>query len=238
MTEIRRNLPRLMTLIALLIAGLMAPAKTMAQRSGMYEVTITNLTRGQQFTPILIATHPEGVRLFDLGAQASSQLEELAENGGTGPLTNLLAATPGVLDIQTSAGLLDPGQSVTVRIRGGGGILGGVGRARNFSLAGMLIPTNDGFVSIDDAPLPRGKQPLTLYALAYDAGTERNDELCESIPGPFFDECNGPGTGGAPSEDAEGYVHIHAGIHGIGDMDEAARDWRNPVARITVRRMR
>ena len=34
--------------------------------------------------------------------------------------------------------------------------------------------------------------------------------------------------------DKEGFIHVHAGIHGIGDLIEAERDWRNPVARIAI----
>jgi hypothetical protein len=33
-------------------------------------------------------------------------------------------------------------------------------------------------------------------------------------------------------------VHIHRGTHGIGDLDADRYDWRNPVARITVTRIR
>ncbi len=44
-------------------------------------------------------------------------------------------------------------------------------------------------------------------ASAYDAGSERNDETCASIPGPDFVECGGPGTGGQPVGGEEGYVH-------------------------------
>jgi hypothetical protein len=33
-------------------------------------------------------------------------------------------------------------------------------------------------------------------------------------------------------------VHVHAGMHGIGNFIAADRDWRNPVALITVRRLR
>ncbi|MCP4410952.1 MAG: hypothetical protein GY808_00005 [Gammaproteobacteria bacterium] len=57
-----------------------------------------------------------------------------------------------------------------------------------------------------------------------------NDESCLKIPGPF---CFGEG----PSElDAgEGYVHIHSGIHGILDLP-AVKDWKNPVAKITISR--
>ena len=74
----------------------------------------------------------------------------------------------------------------------------------------------------------------TAYASpGYDAGSEVNDELCLSIPGPFFVECGGPGGGGAPGN-GEGYVHIHAGMHGIADLDASERDWRNPVAWVSV----
>ena len=205
-------------------------AETALAQGSLYEVTITNLTRDQQFTPILIVSHDESVHLYELGSPASAELESLAENGDTTPLTVLLTGTPGVLNVATSAGLLAPGASVTVQVQGGG-------RFKRLSVASMLIPTNDAFLSVDAADLPRGKrEELVLSAPAYDSGTEPNDETCASIPGPSFAECGGPGGGGAPAG-GEGYVHVHAGIHGIGDLDESARDWRNPVARVTVRRV-
>ncbi|MGH7408593.1 MAG: spondin domain-containing protein [Candidatus Methylomirabilales bacterium] len=61
-----------------------------------YEVTVSNLTRGQRFTPILVASHKGGVSNFTLGDSASSQLAFLAEDGGTGPLTTLLLGMPEV----------------------------------------------------------------------------------------------------------------------------------------------
>ena len=105
------------------------------------------------------------------------------------------------------------------------------------SLAGMLIPTNDGFVSVNGAG-PFGRSTQSIYALAYDSGTEINDELCASIPGPDYLECGGPGGGGAPEGGEEGFVRIHEGLHGVGDFDEATRDWRNPVAQVRIRRIR
>jgi hypothetical protein len=129
-----------------------------------------------------------------------------------------------------SSGLLDPGATVTIEVEAGGG-------ARRLSLVAMLIPTNDAFFALNSELLPPGGPPQTFYARAYDAGSERNDELCASIPGPFFSECGGPGGGGMPSGGEEGFVHVHSGIHGVGDLDEALRDWRNPVARIVVRRL-
>jgi len=32
-------------------------------------------------------------------------------------------------------------------------------------------------------------------------------------------------------------VHIRTWIHGIGDLPPEIRDWRNPVARVTIRRV-
>ncbi len=222
--------------VAMAVIALLFCAENVAAQGGrMYEVTITNLTRGQRFTPILVATHHDGVNLFDLGTPASAELETLAETGNTTPLTNLLLGTGGVFDVVTSAGLLDPGASVTVQIRGG------VDGFNRLSLASMLIPTNDAFIALDGVSLPFAlicpicrSQPVVITSPAYDSGSEPNDELCASIPGPFFVECGGPGGGGTPAG-GEGYVHIHAGIHGVGDLDPSVRDWRNPVASITIR---
>lgn len=196
-----------------------------------YEVTITNLTRGQRFTPILVASHRAGVELFEFGQPASAELEALAEDGATAPFAATLGGNPDVLDVTDTGGLLDPGQSVTVRVKTNG-------RFDRLSVASMLIPTNDGFFALSGVAGPEGGHSRTFYSGAYDAGSERNDESCASIPGPFFDECGGPGGGGAPDGDEEGFVHVHAGIHGIGDLHAAQRDWRNPVARIVVRQVR
>jgi hypothetical protein len=207
---------------------------TSSSEGQQFGVTVTNLTRGQTFTPVLVASHRKGVHLFTLGSAASPELATLAEEGNVGPLTNLLLASPEVFDVTNSGpppgGFVPPGQSKTVMVRTRGNF-------DHISVAAMLIPTNDGFFALNGAKGPSGHQSLTLFSPAYDAGSERNDELCASIPGPFFAECGGPG-GGARVGDGEGYVHIHAGIHGIGNMNEAERDWRNPVAKISIRRVR
>ncbi len=199
---------------------------------GRFEVKVTNLTRGQQFTPILVASHRAGVRLFNLGEPASSQLATLAEEGNTAPLAALLLANPAVRDVESGSGLTDPGKSVTLTVDAPGAF-------DHVSVAAMLIPTNDAFFALNGVEGPRGNKELTLFSPAYDSGSERNDETCASIPGPLFMECNnGPGGGGMPTGGEEGFVHIHAGIHGIGNLMPARRDWRNPVARITIRRVR
>jgi Spondin_N len=197
---------------------------------GFLEITVTNLTRGQQFTPVLVASHKAGIRLFELGKPATRELQIVAEEGNVAPLTEALQSTPGVLDVTNSGALLNPGSSVKIRVRTRGAF-------NHVSVAAMLIPTNDGFLAANGVQGPRSPEARTLTSVAYDAGSERNDELCASIPGPFFDECGGPGGGAAVAGGEEGYVHVHAGIHGIGDMEASQRDWRNPVAHITIRRV-
>jgi hypothetical protein len=100
------------------------------------------------------------------------------------------------------------------------------------TVVGMVITTNDAFFALNSV---RGPQhgAASHFSPAYDAGSEANNEDCASIPGPpcgnFFVRAK---------ERAEGYVHIHAGIHGIGnDLQPAQFDWRNPVAKVIVLRL-
>lgn len=197
-------------------------------RRAVYEVTVTNVTRDQSFTPLLVVAHRRQVSLFQLGQPASPELEALAEDGNTAPFEAALASTPGVHGVETGTGLVAPGQTVKIRVSGR--------RHDRISLAGMLIPTNDAFVALNGAG-PFGRWAQSTMVPAYDSGTEVNDEACASIPGPPYLECGGPGGGGAPAGGEEGFVRVHEGIHGVGDFDPATRDWRNPVARIVVRRV-
>jgi hypothetical protein len=188
-----------------------------------YEVTITNITRSQTFTPILVATHSPRAAIFDLGAPASPGLAILAEDGNPATLAAELVQTGEVLDSQTIPGLLAPGATATVQIRARG-------RFDQLSIGAMLIPTNDTFMALNSMQLPwHGSTSRTL--LAYDAGSEPNDELCRSIPGP---RCGGEGSSAGGGE---GYVYVSNGMHGIGDLPAAIYDWRNPVARVVIRRI-
>lgn len=213
-----------------LLASSTAWASSADDEGADYEVTVTNLTRGQSFTPILVASHKPGVQLFELGQPASAQLATVAEEGATGPLAALLGTSPLVLDVRVGPGLLAPGQSRTITVAT-------QGMFNRLSVVAMLIPTNDGFFALSGVQGPKSGQVATYFSAAYDSGSERNDESCASIPGPFFTECGGPGGGVSVFGQEEGYVHIHAGIHGIGDLDASVRDWRNPVARVQVRRL-
>lgn len=201
-------------------------AQAMAQESVQYEVSITNMTQAQSFTPQLVVTHPGNVRLFRIGNEARETLEILAEGGDTGPLTERLA--PAVDEATTLDGLLAPGQTTTTTISAESG-------RRFLSVAAMMIPTNDTFMALNRARLPAVGASEYLVP-AYDAGTEANDQDCANIPGPT---CGGVGYVGAPGEGDEGFVHISNGFHDLGGdtLSPEIYDWRNPVARITVRRM-
>ena len=200
-----------------------------------YEVTITNITKGQTFTPQLVAGHARSVRVFSLGDTASAELEILAESGDTVPLSDELAGLGReVGEVTTIPGLLEPGESATVEIRVRG-------HQRFLSIAAMLIPTNDTFVALNGVRLPRSGTK-TYTALAYDAGTEFNDQNCANIPGP---RCGGAASS-ASAENDEGFIYVSNGFHDIGVINDRENeilgpfvyDWRNPVARVVVRRIR
>ncbi len=201
------------------------PALAMSQTAGIYAVTITNLTHGQAFTPILVLSHLKDFTIFTAGSAPSAALSLLAEDGDIAPMAFVLQSSDAVFDIQNSEGLLEPGESVTVNI------MGNEIYSRISSVA-MLIPTNDAFFAMQGIKLPKGNKTRIATAVAYDAGSEPNDESCESIPGLT---CGGEGA--SPNAGGEGFIHVHAGIHGIGDLVASDQDWRNPVARITIARV-
>ncbi|WP_022664508.1 spondin domain-containing protein [Desulfospira joergensenii] len=184
-------------------------------------ITITNLTRGQIFSPPVAVVHDSSFKLFELGAPADPSLASLAEDGQTDPLTSDFDEMGSVFDHKVAAGPVLPGQSVSVELTARG-------RYRFVSLAGMLVTTNDAFFAVQGVPV-NFFRVRSATAEAYDAGSEFNSEDCGYIPGP---PC---GSGGVRDTDgAEGYVYIHGGIHGGVDLDPATADWRNPVAKIMI----
>ncbi len=188
-----------------------------------YAVTITNLTKGQQISAPLLWSHNKAVIFFELGMPASQALQSSAEAGNTGLLSDVFIRSSDVEDVvKSSEGLLNPGDSVTLMLRSGGAF-------NRISFISMLNPTNDGFVAVQGVKIPKNNKRIVVDVPAYDAGSEINDEQCASIPGVL---CDGEGRS---SEKGEGFVHFHTGIHGIGDLKPEERDWRNPVARLSIR---
>lgn len=218
---------RFCQLVLLTTIGFTAANAQASDKEGMYAVTVTNLTSGEIFTPIMVATHTKGTHVFKLGDPASSEMAAIAEGGDFGPLSDKLTNSGAAYDIATNGALLAPGASTTIMVKMADDF-------KHVTVTSMMIPTNDAFIAVNGVKGPKKKHHnKVIMSPAYDAGSEPNDELCANIPGPA---CGG--VGGSPNAGGEGYVHIHSGIQGVGDLSSADYDWRNPTAKIVITRMK
>lgn len=191
------------------------------QQGRNYTITIINITPGQIFSPPVVVVHDRNFKLFELGVSADEPLYSMAEDGLTDPIENYLDGLEAVFDHNVAQGPVLPGESVSIEVTARG-------RFKFISVAGMLVSTNDAFFAVRGLPI-HVNRTNSVSAKAYDAGSEANLEDCGHIPGP---PC---GNGGVRNTaEAEGFIHIHSGIHGQGDLDPVSYDWNNPVAKITV----
>ena len=192
-----------------------------------FKVTLTNLTEGapgqagQVFSPPLIVTHALRERFVQMGESASDELRILAEDGANGPLAALAEGLDLVREVVALDGPLPPGASVTAIIEGGP-------RGGHLSLTTMLVQTNDGIAAADSLDLfdeNAGPRAFSIDLMAYDAGTEQNNEFASHVPGPPF-------GGGERAPEAD-VIRPHPGISGDGDIG-LEFGWEGPVARLTV----
>lgn len=226
-----------------LLFALAAP-QVMAAR---YDVSVQNLTSGSWFTPLLVAAHPAELSVFEPGEPASTALEAVAEVGDISALQSELISAGADVVANPAGGLLGPGQSVTFTLESNG-----PRPHTRVSLAAMILPTNDGFIALDNVRLPRGGRAATHYVPGYDAGTEGNSEIRHSSGGglddpgfpvpPPLEATVGDGGSGI-SVGAEGFVTVHRGVlgdtddvGGTSDIDSRVHRWKNPIARVTIRR--
>jgi len=189
-----------------------------------YKVTLTNLTKSINFTPIMVAAHRSNVRLFELGQPASDELGRVAEGGDTSGIAAMFDGHHN--QVQSVGGLLKAGETTELTFEG-------LSRKTKFTIASMLLPTNDAFIAAQSVSVKRRHRPKTIYLRAYDAGTETNNEACASIPGPT---CGGEPF--SPNDEGEGFIHVHSGIHGIGDLSPSQYSWNNPVLKVTITRIK
>ncbi len=214
---------------ALILTGTLAAVQTAFADDGKrYEVTIRNAMIGQPLAPSLFATHDAGFVLFKIGGTASAGLAIMAETGNPGTLADEVSADANVSDtvvlpFNRVPPVMLPGESNSAEITA-------EGDAKYFTAVGMLAATNDAFYAVRGIALPKTGS-ITVYADAYDAGSEANTELLADIPGGGNDVFDDPAGG------EEGYIHIHAGIHGVGTQAPEDHDWRNPVVEISITRL-
>ncbi len=187
-----------------------------------YTITIENLTDGQPFSPGVVTTHTRGMHLFEVGATASSGIRDIAESGNPSTAVSELNESDAAHDVVATGSPIGPGRSLTVEIEGRA-------NANRLSLAVMLVCTNDGFTGVDHIKLPDGFTSETYDVAAYDAGTETSETI--------VDGC-GLGSDGNARAATDVPIAVHNGIQGTGNLDPAVHGWTDPVARITVQRMK
>jgi hypothetical protein len=228
--------------VAALTALVAAPAAAISENGAggvaTYEITITNLTGGQPFTPPLVATHRGAADLFEVGEPANEAIQQIAENGNLGPA---IAVAEGDRQITDFGVFLSdpppvlPGGSVTFDIES-------VPGARQLTWVSMLICTNDGFTGLDSVDLPKKVgDSATLYTDGYDAGTEVNTEdfadivpPCQGLTGVSSDDA---GTGMSnPALAEDGVITHHPGVLGGNDLLTDVHGWSGPVAMVTITR--
>lgn len=193
-----------------------------------YEITIENLTpatgagSSQPFSPPVLTTHGRGLHLFRPGRFASDELSQIAEDAVNGPMLMWLKDSRKTRDVIEGDGVILPGTEARYEIRADA-------KMRRLSAVFMLVNTNDAFGGLDAIRLPWSGETVH-YVMAYDAGSELNTEAASDIPGPC---CGSPGAG-TPSHER---ITRHKGIRGVGDLEPDVYGWREPVAKVTIRRL-
>jgi len=239
-----RNGFRKHSLALALVAGF---TTTGVAQAATWEVTITNLTNGNYFAPLLVTAHPHDTHLFEVGMPASPPLEHMAECGHLMPL--LLTPAVGSADADTKAnpagGPLAPGMSTTTTLDT---------TETHLSVVSMIMPANDAFLGLESQHIPDdATATYTYYVNAYDAGTEANDEVlrigdganCLPTDSGILSSTAGMGLGlngtGVATADSNTNIHVHRGVlgdqddtGGTSDLNSTIHRWQNPVARITV----
>jgi hypothetical protein len=209
-------------LATLALSGAMV-APLHADGLSTYQVSITNATAHQVLTPPVLISHKMTYAVFTVGSEASAGLVTQAETGNPAPLALEASNAVGVMDVVTGSNVIPYGQTATFQIT--------ASRRGRITLTTMLATTNDGFAALHSVTLP--KHSAQYFAYVYDAGSEYNNESCSYIPGP---PCT-PESGNARTDNGEGFVSIHNGIHGINDLTAANLDWRGPAAVVTITRI-
>lgn len=212
-------------------------ASATAVNAAEITVSVTNLTHGMYFTPLLVTAHTAEASLFKVGEVSSPELQAMAEGGDISGLVTLTESIGAVNQVNPAAGPLAPGASTPM-------VDLSTGDNTQLSVVSMLLPTNDAFLGLNSWTIPTTPGVYTLDVNAYDSGTEANNEIiggdAANTPAPPFVTTGGTGATGVMAE-AEGFVHVHRGSLGDSDLDGGESDldnrvhrWLNPVARVTV----
>jgi hypothetical protein len=194
---------------------------TQAQDIKRVRITYENLTESQVFSPSVFFSHNASApALFEPGEKASFGLMRIAEEGNSGPLLSaeVVKKIGGPFGYAATAVSTLPGSSRTVDVE--------VSRKHPMiSGAFMLVMTNDGFTGINGVNAYELSEPRTFELVAYDAGTEKNNEEKSHLIAMM----------GTARDPEGGTVTKHKGIRGDADAPESWKfDTTQPVARLTI----
>ena len=206
-----------------------------------WDVTVTNLTNGNHFTPLLVTAHASTSDLFSVGATATASLQAMAECGDVDGLVSDVGGVEGDTIKDPASGFLAPGTSTTAML---------TTSDTHLSIVSMILPSNDGFIGLDSLEVPTAMGTYTYYINGYDAGTEANTELKDTATSCAINQAGYPGApsgsegsggSGAVAADTNSMVHVHRGVlgdsdstGGISDLDSTVHRWQNPIAKVTV----
>lgn len=220
-----------LALTALMVAPVGASGDDDDDGPSTYRITVENLTGGQPITPVVAAASDGDFRFFRRGRVASPGLQQLAENGGVPLLAAEAASSPDVDAVEViGSAPIAPGASIEQ-------IVTLPEESSRLSLAAMLVCSNDGFAGVSRLRLPEKPGRIrTVYARAFDAGTELNTEAYSDLVPP----CDGMGGSGMsnPVLAENGVVRRHRGIAGGSDLVPAVHGWDRAVLKITVEKVR
>jgi len=233
-----------------LVAGItmLAPAAMAGGKDRVYRVTIQNATLGQPVAPSVIATHNDAFHLFDVGPAPMPgdsgyddyfALAAMAETGYPFHVYDQVSVADGVWD----ATVLATGNMPPVIFPGGSNstTITSSGNAKYLSAVAMLGATNDAVYAVRGVMLPRGiGDTVRVDANAYDVGSEANAESAATVGALGAMDDNPVSGEGINDGSGEGYIYVHAGVHGVGGMgglSAAMHDWRNPVVELTIERI-
>ncbi len=195
----------------------------------VYKVTVLNLTNNQPLSPIASMIHDDKFKAWTLGETSSVPLEVLAESGDN---TQLLEDTL-LLTSSSGEAPLMPGNSYSSELTT-------TSTDVMLTIVSMLVNTNDAFTGLNQHDLSDYDVGdwKTVNLSVYDSGTEANNEVADSIPGPAT-----MGTGFDAMRDDLNLVTMHAGVVSSDDglmssaLDQSHK-FDSIVARVTIERIK
>jgi hypothetical protein len=184
-------------------------------------IVYENLTETQVFSPSVFFSHNSSAPpLFKEGQPASFGLMRIAEEGNAGPLLSaeIVKKIGGPFGTAVQGISTPPGakRSIDIEVTRNHPMVSG---------AWMLVMTNDGFTGVNAFNAYELTQPRVLDLMAYDAGTEKNNEKKSHLIAMM----------GTDRDPENGVVALHQGIRGDADAPASWKfDASKPVARITI----